>query len=190
MQLETPLVAALNHVLRREEWARERLAPFAGETVELRAALFPSLRFAISADGTLAPAPSDARPALGIEVKPDAPAALLKGEDHLLRAVEVTGNARLAEAVMGLARHLRWDFEEDLSRIFGDVLAHRMAGALRALSAWAPDAGARLAESFAAYATDEAKLLLGRAELAEFAGEVGALRDAVERLEARMRRHG
>lgn len=190
MQLETPLVAALNHVLRREAWARERLAPFAGEGIEVRAPLLPSLRFRIEAGGGLAAAPAEAAPSLTVNIRSDAPAAALKGEDHLLRSVEVTGNARLAETVMGLARHLRWDFEEDLSRIFGDVLAHRMAGTLRSIAGWAPEAGARIAESFAAYATDEAKLLLGRAELQELSAQVGELRDAVERLEARIRRHG
>lgn len=190
MQLETPVVAALNHVLEREAWARERLAPFTGEGIEIRAPLLPSLRFAIEDGGRLCAAPAGAVPSLTVRIGSDAPAAALRGQDHLLRSVEVTGNARLAEAVMGLVRHLRWDFEEDLSRMFGDVLAHRMAEGLRALGGWAPDAAARLAESLAAYATDEAKLLLGRAELDAFAAEVGELRDAVERLDARVRRRG
>lgn len=187
MPLETPLVAALNHVLRSEAWARDRLAPFAGETVEVRPAFLPALRLRIEADGTVAPG-ATGEAALVIRVKPDAPAAALRGEDHLLRAVEVTGSAKLAEAVMGLVRHLRWDFEEDLSRIVGDIAAHRIAGGLRGLAAWAPDAAQRLSESFAAYATDEAKLLLGRPELEDFAADVARLRDAVERLDAKVRR--
>jgi ubiquinone biosynthesis protein UbiJ len=187
MPLETPVVAALNHVLRSEAWARDRLSTFAGETVEVRPAFLPALRLRIEADGTVSPAP-EGPPALAIHVKPDAPAAALRGEDHLLRAVEVTGNAKLAEAVMGLVRHLRWDFEEDLSRLVGDIAAHRIAEGLRGLAAWAPDAAQRFSESFAAYATDEAKLLLGRPELEGFAADVARLRDAVERLDAKVRR--
>ncbi len=187
MQLETPVAAALNHVLRNEAWARERLSPFAGETVEVRAAYLPALRFRIEPDGTVSAAPGAAA-GLIVLVKGDAAAAALKGEDHLLRAVEVTGNAKLADAVMGLVRHLRWDFEEDLSRVLGDVAAHRVADGLRGLAAWAPEAARRLSDSFAAYATDEAKLLLGRHELEDFAAEVASLRDAVERLDARLRR--
>ena len=189
MQLETPVVAALNHVLRAEGWARERLAPFAGETVELRAAFLPALRLAIAEGGLLAPGGPGA-PALTILVKGDAPAAALKGEDHLLRAVEVTGNAKLADAVMGLVRHLRWDFAEDLSRVTGDVVAHRVAEGMRGLAAWLPEAAGRLSGAFAAYATDEARLLVGRHDLEAFAGELAQLRDALARLEARMRRHG
>lgn len=189
MLVETPFAAALNHVLRSEAWARERLAPFAGRTVELAPAFLPVLRFAIDDQGFVAPAEASAAADLKIMVRSEAPVAALKGEDALLRAVEVTGNARLAEAVMALVRHLRWDYEEDLARIFGDVVAHRMGEALRALAAWAPDTAQRLAESFAGYVTDEAKLLLGRPEFERFAAGVSELRDAVERLEARMRRH-
>ncbi len=39
-----PFSLALNHLLEREPWARERLAPFAGRTVELRNPPFPALR--------------------------------------------------------------------------------------------------------------------------------------------------
>ncbi|HYD56413.1 MAG TPA: SCP2 domain-containing protein [Burkholderiales bacterium] len=188
MQLETPLAAALNHVLRTESWARERLAPFAGQTVEVRPAFLPALRLRIEPDGLVAA--GDAAADLVVTIKPDAPAAALKNEDSLLRAVEASGNAKLAEAVMALVRHLRWDYEEDLSRVFGDVVAHRMGEGLRALAAWAPDMAQRFSESFAAYATDEAKLVVGRPEHERFAADVSALRDAVERLEARVRRRG
>lgn len=189
MLLETPLTTALNHLLRAENWARERLVPFAGEVVVVRAGPLPALRFRIE-EGGLVGAAGDQPAALTIDLKGEAPAALLRGEDHFLRAVEVTGNAKLADAVMALARHLRWDFEEDLSRLTGDVVAHRVGEAVRAFAAWAPDAGQRFSDAFGAYVTDEAKLLVDRPQLEAFRAEVAALRDAVERLEARLRRHG
>jgi ubiquinone biosynthesis protein UbiJ len=125
-----------------------------------------------------------------VVLKPHAAAALARGEEHFLRAVEVTGNARLAEAVMGLARHLRWDYEEDLSRLVGDVAAHRLAGAARQFLAWQADTGQRLAESFAEYVTEEKKLVIQRAELDALADSIARLRDGVERLEQRVRRRG
>lgn len=189
-QVETPVVAALNHVLRMEAWARERLAPFAGAVVEIRGAPLPVLRIAVAEGGLVAAAQADAPAALVVRLRPEAPAAALRGEEHLMRAVEANGDARLAEAVMHLVRHLRWDFEEDLSRLVGDVAAHRMAQGARALAAWAPEAGRRLAETFAVYAADEAKLVVGREEADSFAADVRQLRDAVERLDARLRRLG
>lgn len=184
------LAAALNHLLEAEEWARERLAPFAGETVELAALPLAPLRLTIQAGGLLRPAQQGAEPSLKVGLRTEAPAALLRGEEHFLRALEISGNAKLANEVMFLARHLRWDFEEDLSRLFGDVAAHRMAEAGRGFAAWQADAGRRLADSLAQYAVEERKLVLGRGELDAHAAAVARLRDALERLEQRVRRLG
>src|SRR6186997_1727700 len=123
MKFESPFAAALNHLLEAESWARERLAPFAGETIELRAVPLPVLRFAVAADGRLAPAAAGAAAALTISAGPGALAAALQGEEQLMRAVEVAGNAQLAAEVMFLVRHLRWDAEEDAARLIGDVAA-------------------------------------------------------------------
>jgi len=185
----TPAVAfcfALNHVLRAQPWARERLAPFAGETVEVTAAPLPPLVFTIGPGGLLSAGGS--RPSLVVNLKPQILAGLARGEEHALRSVEVSGNARLATEVMRLARRLRWDFEEDLSRLVGDVAAHRIAQAARAFAAWHADAAARLAAAAADYATDESGLLVRRAELDAHAGELLALRDAIERLDKRISR--
>jgi ubiquinone biosynthesis protein UbiJ len=194
MPLPNPLAAglneALNHLLRQQPWARERLAPFAGETVELRGGLFPALRFKIDEQGFLQKPEAQVQPSLVVTLKPEAPAALARGEDHFLRAVEVSGDAKLADEVMALVRHLRWDFEEDLSRLVGDVAAHRLAEGLRGFAAWQADAVKRLGEAFAAYVTEEAKLVLQRADLDALARETAGLRDAIERLEQRIRRFG
>ncbi|HEX5477812.1 MAG TPA: hypothetical protein VFX09_08150 [Burkholderiales bacterium] len=188
MTLETPLLAALNRLLRAEGWARERLAPFAGETVELRPAWLPALRFSIVEGGLLGEAPAGAQPSLAVTLKADAPAALLQGEEQLLRSVEVSGNARLADEVRLLVRHLRWDYEEELSRVVGDVAAHRLAEAARGFVAWQADAARRLAAAFADYAAQEKQLLVRRPELEWLGADIAALRDAVERLAQRVRR--
>jgi ubiquinone biosynthesis protein UbiJ len=187
----TPAVAFsffLNRLLEREEWARRKLAPFAGDAVELRPPLLPPARLTILEDGRVRP--GGEAPALTIVIKPDALAALGRGEEHLLRAVEISGNARLAAEVVHLVRHLRWDVEEDLSRVVGDAAAHRLANTARAFAAWQGDAARRLVESFAAYATDEKDVLVRRAQLEAHAAEVAALRDALERLGQRINRLG
>ncbi|MDW8468174.1 MAG: sterol-binding protein [Burkholderiales bacterium] len=188
MPIETPLVAALNHLLEAEPWARERLAPFEGETVEVRAAPLPALRFAIGGGGWLAPAATHAVPSLAIALKPQALAALVRGEAQLLSAVEVTGNAQLAREALFLLRHLRWEVEEDLARWIGDAPAHRAVTTARGLAAGLVEAARRVAESAVEYAVEERPMLVPRASLAEHAEAVAALRDAVERLEKRIER--
>lgn len=183
--LESPLVLALNRLLEAEGWARERLAPFAGETVELRAPPLPALRFSIVEGGRLAPGTAAS---LTLTLRPDSLPALLRGEEHFMRTVGIDGNAQLAREVLHLARHLRWDAEEDLSRLVGDAAAHRAVMLARDFAAWQLDAGRRLAEAFMEYAQEEGRLLAPRAGYAAFATEVAQLRDALERLEKRIGR--
>ena len=176
----------LNRLLEREAWARERLAPFAGACVELRAPLLPAVRFTLLPDGRVEPGGS--APALELAVKPEIIAALGQGEDALARAIDVSGNAQLATEALHLARYLRWDVEEDLSRVLGDVAAHRVVQTARDFGRWQLDAARRLAESFAGYAAEEARMLLRRAELDAHRERVAALRDALERLGKRLER--
>ena len=194
MKFESPIAAALNHLLESEPWARERLAPFAGEALELRAPPLPALRFHIAADGSLSVVGSgrekEAPSSLVVTFGPGALAAAVKGEEYLLRAIQVEGNAGLASEVMFLFRHLRWDAEEELAKVFGDAAAHRVAGMVRGAVAWHADAAQRIAQAMVEYATEERPLLVQRAELKETAARLAQLRDSLERLEKRIDRLG
>ena len=183
--LETPLVAAINRVLEAEGWARERLAPFAGEALELRAPPLPALRFSIVEGGRLA---EGGTPTLTLTLRPESLPALARGEEHLMRTVGIEGNERLAQALLHLARHLRWDAEESLSRVVGDAAAHRIAGLARDFAGWQVDAARRLAAGFMEYAQEEARLLAPREGFTALAADAARLRDALERLEKRIER--
>ncbi len=200
---------ALNHLLRQQQWAAERLKPFAGRCVEFRLAPLPDLRLIITAEGLLekAHATSDASAAgkasldaatdhpaadLTVTLKPTALPHFLRRDEEglraLLREVELTGQADLAQVVQGLFRELKWDVEEDLSRVVGDVVAHRMAETGRSLFAWQKDAAQRMAQNFAEYWTEENPMLMHSDELARFSADVSVLRDKVDALEQRLAR--
>lgn len=180
----------LNHLLGREEWARRKLEPFAGESVELRAAPLPALRFTVLPGGRVEAggrAEKDAA-SLTVTLRPGVLAALARGEEHLMREVEVSGNARLAAEVMVLVRHLRWDPEEELSAVIGDIAAHRVVQTARSFAAWQMDAARRVGEALADYFAEEKRVLVRRPDFRVFAGDVAGLRDAVERLAKRVER--
>lgn len=188
--LESPIAAALNHLLESEAWARERLAPFAGDTVEFALPPLPAVRLGIESDGRVRPAERDSGASLLVRLRPDAAAAFLRSEDHFMRSIDVSGNAKLASEVLALVRHLRWDVEEDLARLIGDVAAHRLVDWGRAFAGWQRDAIARLADSTMEYAVEERRLLVTRDEFEAHISGIARLRDALARLEQRLRRIG
>ena len=169
----TPAVAfcfLLNQLLEREGWARERLARLEGQTAELRPPLLPPLRLVIAAGGRIEPGRIDP-----------------SGEPSAIVALQgVTGEGALADELRYLAKHLRWDFEEELSRVMGDVAAERVGSTLRAFARWQVDAAQRVTEALADYAAVESNALVRRGELARFAVEVERLRAAIAELERRL----
>lgn len=181
-------VLGLNHVLRQQAWARLRLAPFAGRTVEFRLAPLPDLRLTIGPDGLVTAATSETASDLVVAIKPSAIPYALQRNDAVMREVEFTGSTDLAQVAQQLFRELKWDFEENLSRAFGDVVAHRMARTGRELLAWQREAGMRLAQNFTEYWTEEDPLIARHEDIRRFGSEVEHLRDDAERLEKRIER--
>jgi len=182
-----PAVAAVNHVLRTSPLARERLARHAGRTVAVRIGpLTPA--FTIQTTGEVTPALASASRDLDVRISPFLLPRLLAREEAAWRDVEMTGDPDLAREVAFIARNLSWDAEEDLSRLVGDIAAHRMASAARSFDAWARDAAMRTAQGAAEYWTEESPLIASRVKVEGFARDVADLRDAVERLEKRIQR--
>ena len=188
MMLEPPVTVALNHLLDAEPWARERLSGFAGAIVELRFPLLPPMRLAIAEGGRLSPAGRETAASLVLTFGPEVVPALIRGEDHLARAVHTEGDPKLAGEMLFLVRHLRWDAEEDLARALGDVAAHRLAAGARDLFAAQREVLARTAENLADYLREERQLIAHPASFEEHRVAVADLRNAIERLEKRIDR--
>jgi ubiquinone biosynthesis protein UbiJ len=186
--IERGAVAGLNHLLAQQPWAAERLRTFAGQSVEFRCPPFPDLRLRILDDGLLDPARGEAASTLVVKLKPGALPFLLARDEAALKEVEIEGSADLASTVQYLFRHLFWDLEEDLSRFFGDILAHRLVSQGKAFAAWQREAATRLAENLVEYWTEEQPLLARPADVEKFCRDVDTLRDDAARLEKRIER--
>lgn len=179
-------VAALNHLLSAQSWARERLRPFAGKRLQFRLAPLPDLHLLIADSGLLEAATADAAADLVVTVKPGAVPRLLSRDEAALEDVELAGPADLASTVQLLFRELQWDLEEDLSKLVGDIAAHRITGVARDLLAWQKEAASRLAQNFAEYLTEEQPLLARHEEAAAHRRDLEALREDCARLESRV----
>ena len=183
--LPHPAVSAVNHVLRTAPLARERLARHAGRTVVVRIGpLSPA--FTIQTTGEVTPALHGAPNDLDVRISPFLVPRLMAREEAAWDDVEMNGDPELAREVAFIARNLTWDFEEDLSRVVGDIAAHRIASAARTLDGWARDAALRAAQGAAEYWTEESPLIASRVKVDGFVRDVSDLRDAVDRLEKRV----
>lgn len=184
---DTAAAAAINHLLRGASWARDALRRFAGKTA--RFDLVPlALSLTVLESGEVAPAAPDAACAVTVRLTPGLVLRLAARDETAWRDVALSGDAEFCAAIHHVARNLRWDVEEDLSRIFGDVAAHRMAQTGRAVQRWGGQAFENTARSFAEYWTEEQPLIAAARDIEEFNGAVDRLRDDTARLEKRLER--
>lgn len=129
-ELENRLILLLNHVLQQEPEAMARLKRQAGQPVRLCWGAL-ALTLQSSSAGLLERCSPDAAAALTVTVQDNALSLgrrLMAGERP---AVDVQGDVQLAAEVAWLADNVRWDVQEDLSRLLGDAPAHLLVEALR-----------------------------------------------------------
>ena len=130
-EIRRRLVLLLNHVLMQEKEATSRLARQKGR-VALMKWRFIAVKFVVTPAGLLDLADEAAPPDLTLVLTQDSPLAIaqavLQGEKP---AVRIEGDVQMAAEVNWLVDHVRWDIEEDLSRLVGDVPAHALGQAAR-----------------------------------------------------------
>ena len=133
-EVQHRLVLLLNHVLMQEPEAQARLARQSGRVVEARWRKFV-VRLAATPAGLLDLAVPTAQPDLTLEVTEESPLALaqaaVRGDKPPVR---IAGDVQFAAEINWLVDNVRWDVEEDLSRVIGDAPAHAIGGAARRMA--------------------------------------------------------
>jgi ubiquinone biosynthesis accessory factor UbiJ len=139
-------------------------------------------------DGAVAAADTSAAPDVTIRLTPAAMLRMMMGDDTAWKEAGVSGNTDFAQAIHHVGRNVRWDIEEDLARIFGDIAAHRMVETGRTLDQWRAQSFDNLARSFVEYWTEEQPLIARARDVEQFNRDVDRLRDDVARMEKRIAR--
>jgi ubiquinone biosynthesis protein UbiJ len=110
------------------------------------------------------------------------------GKDAAAQHVKVSGDVDLAQTMSKLASQLRWEFEEDLSKLVGDALAHRIVQSAKKGRSFGESAIKDLGASVLEYLVHEKPTLVKAEELVRYKEDLRRLRDDVDRIEKRIER--
>lgn len=187
------LETAFNNYLALDPEAPEKLTAFDGKVIciDIRG---PNKRIYLLINGSKIHVPKQH------DAEPDAiitgsPAALFKLGVHRDSAplffageVEIRGDTRLGRQFKSLLADMEIDWEEHLSRLIGDIAAHRVAGVFKELKKWSESVAGNFADDVGEYLQEESRDVVSGAEMGMFYQQVDKLRDDTERLKARIDR--
>jgi len=101
-------------------------------------------------------------------------------------AVTITGDAEVANLYRQLFAAARPDWEEEVSRWIGDAPARALSRLAGGLTGWARRTQRVVGENIAEYLKEESRDLVTRTEIEEFLEGVDQVREAADRVEARL----
>lgn len=188
------LEAALNRALLLDEDTRSALPALDGRTVALTLES-PPLALQLKVEGDhlrVGPVPDADRADLSVR----STLAGLLGRLPLFQrdagppvgSMRIEGDADVARRLQRMAERFDPDWGRPFAAVFGDVLGTQIANGFAFALRRAGIAAKDVAKSAAEYVTEESRDVVGQAELEAFHDDVDKLRDAGERLAARVSR--
>lgn len=185
--LASVAIAPLNHLLRGESWARKRLQPCVGKTARFRVPPFLDLALTVQAGGEVSAAPREASEDAVFTLVPGLLPRLLAHDEDAYSEIEISGDSVFAEEILNIGKNLRWDVEQDLSGLLGDILAHRVVRTGESLLHWHTETVRNLSQTLLEYLTEEQPVLAKPLDMHKFIHEVNAIKDHATDLEIRVK---
>ncbi|GAB4508609.1 MAG: SCP2 domain-containing protein [Sulfuricaulis sp.] len=188
------LESAINRLLRLDPATLARVAELQGKVIRLRAAGDRPLEIFVLPDesGLQLRSQHDREP--DVTLTGDIPVifrfVLRRFVPDVVAAgeVQISGDINLGQRFQRLLEQADIDWEEQASRVLGDVPAHQLGNALRDLGGWSQQTLHTLKQDLGEYLQEESRLLPVRSRAGAFRRSVETLERDLESLEKRLTR--
>ncbi len=188
--LISAVITPTNHLLRNDKWARERLCAYSGKTICIRVLPLIDLKLYINAEGEVRSVNSSNGADATLTLSPLLLPRLLTRESAAFDQIKVVGDEILAKALINICKQidLTTVFAHNLSKVIGDIPAHRLGKAGEQLLRWHAGNIDRIFQTIAEYLIEEKDYLAKDSTIRQFAEDVRNLHHDTEQLELRLAR--
>ena len=181
-QLATRL---LQHLLSQNTWAFATLQPFAGKSVRFN--IMPTTTtLVVLENGSLALTGESNKADATVTISPSIALRLLAKDDSAKMHMNIEGDTHLAAELSKVLQGITWDYEEDLSKLTGDITANKLGQWGRDTTAGLKKQSVNIAEMVSEYWQEEVPTIAKKRHTEHFVHEVDTLRLDVERIEKRL----
>jgi len=175
----------LQHIIAQNSWANLKLQPFSGKSVQFKIGSL-STSLVILENGSLAIAGETNLPDSIVTISPSLLLRLIAKDEAAKLQINIEGDTNFASELAKVFTNLRWDYEDDLSKIVGDIPANRIGNISRNTINAVKESSQNLAEMVSEYWQEENPLIAKNNHVEDFIKQVDTLRADVARFEKRL----
>ena len=175
----------LQHLLTQNSWANALLQPYAGKAVQFDIASIKA-NIIILEDGGLAIAGETNIADATVCISASLLLRLIAQDEAAKMQIVISGDTHLATEFAKVLSNMRWDYEDDLSKLVGDVSALKISQFGREAVSGIKRNSIQLAEMLSEYWQEEKPLIAKKRHVEKFNAEVDTLRADVARFEKRL----
>jgi len=181
-----PLIQfVLQHLMQQNSWTAPLLQPYAYKTLRIDFKV-AQVMLTILNSGELAIAADSATADATIHLPPSLAMRLLRQDPLAYSLIKIEGDATLGMEVGKILSAIRWDVEDDLSKIVGDIAAYQVVQlGQEKLQRWQGQAK-NLGEMLVEYWQEERPIIAKKIHIEQFNRSVDRLREDTDRLEQRV----
>jgi ubiquinone biosynthesis accessory factor UbiJ len=181
-----PLVShVLQHITNQNNWARPHLQAYAGKVIQFDFKVIQA-NLLILEDGSLCSAGETAVADASVHIPPSLAMRLMAKDESAKMYIKVDGDLHLASEVSKVLQLMRWDVEEDLSKVVGDVAAYKISNISQQSFTEIKNLSKNAADMLAEYWQEENPILAKKRHVEQFIQNVDTLRNDVDRFEKRL----
>lgn len=181
-----PLVTRfLQHLTNQNNWSRSYLMPFSTKVVQFDFVLLKT-NLLILDDGSLAIAGKTAQADATVHIPPSLALRLMAKDEAAKMLIKIDGDTHLATELSKVLQSMRWDIEEDLSHVTGDIAAFKIGELSKKAFTEMKQQSVNVAEMLSESWQEEKPILAKKRHVEQFNANVDTLRSDVARLEKRL----
>lgn len=186
---------AINRYIALDPSIRPKLAGFCGKLVRIDVTdLAKSFLLTFSSKGEINLSLAEIREAdLILQGKLIALSELVLGEPQqykrrlVLEELKITGELELAQLLQQIFDEIDIDWEEHLSKLTGDMVAHQLANWMSSMKSWCQESRDASKQNMLEFLQEEYRLSPVNEALIDFYADIDVLRNDVERLSVRVK---
>jgi ubiquinone biosynthesis accessory factor UbiJ len=185
--LQALITRFLQHLIAQNQWAKPHLEPFAGKTIGFDFVLAKA-HLNILEDGSFSMGANTDAPEASIHAPPSLLLRIIAGDEDAKTQFKITGDTHMAAEIGKVLQNMRWDIEDDLSKITGDIAANKTVSFAKKTIATAKQQGKDAAEMLSEYWQEENPILAKKWQVEQFNTDVDVVKSDAARLEKRLQK--